>query len=75
MAMGLHDVVELEEEPAVNFSQLMNPLNVVVLYKHGVGNGKQPRVGWNTKCLVEIIRTDVRVEARIIWSNLTNSFL
>ena len=75
MAMGLHDVVELEEEPAINFSQLMNSLHVVVLNKHGVGNRKQPRVGWNTKCLVEIIRTDVRVEARIIWSNLTNSFL
>lgn len=71
----LNDVVELVEEPAIDFGQLVDLVDGIVEVEHGVGDGEETSVGGNGEGVVEILRLDVSLETGPSRIDLSNRLL
>lgn len=71
----LHDVVELEEEPAVDLGQVVDLVHRVRKVEHRVRNRKETRVGRDRERVVEVLRLDVGLEAGPAGVDLADGLL
>ena len=70
-----HNVLQLEQEPAVDLGEVVQALHVVVLLEHRIGNRKQARVGRDGERVVEVLGAGVHVEAVVVRRDLAHRLL
>ena len=75
LAVRAHNVLQLVEEPAVDLGELVEPLHVVVALQHRVGDGKEPRVGRDAQCVVQVRGLRVAVESAVVGRHLAHGLL